>query len=413
VNGPTKTIIVSTYPPEHCGVGRDAFQVVQELRTLRPVEVLANQVNEPPLPDPTVHMAWRKNDPLYAFRIAHAVRRASGGERCVVHVFHHFLLYGGPLTIPEFPVLIALLRLQGHRVVVQYQSVIDPSEPDLAGFVGGPGAGRLVGYALRQFYRGTERLSDATVVCTPSMRRLLIEAYGLSRDRVWLVPVGWQLRPPPAGGEDSKARLGLAGKKVVLFHGFLDPTKGLEILFGAFARLSQGRPDLVLILAGEPGPGLARGGAKYLEDLRSLSVGLGIASRVRFTGFLTDADIDVELAAADLIALPYTMRFSHGGSAVLSRVASSGKPLVASRISRFADELVDGDSALLVPPGDSERLATAIEELLTSPAEAERLGRALRALAQRRTWRVSAQLLDEKVYPEATGSKSSKELAAL
>lgn len=393
-------VIVSTYPPEHCGVGRDAFQLVQSLRALREVRVVANRTGGPPLPDPLVFRGWWKDDWRYPFRIVSSVRAADPDRTAVVHVMHHFFLYGGRRTVPLFPLLVFLLRLNGYRSVVQLQSVIDPRriEP-VSGLALERWPPGIFPRLLRGFYRILGRWSDGVVVCTRSMRDILVDEYHLNARRVWIVPVGWQLSqaapvPPLSGGDSPTSR-----KRALVFHGFLDPTKGLEVLLRAFALLVPDFPQLSLTFAGEVSPQLGGDGPTFVEALRQLARELHVEDRVRFTGYLDAAELDGLLRTAEIFVLPYTMRFSHGGSASLSRLASTGKPLVASRISRFADELHDGEDALLVTAGSVGELSAAIRRLLSNRELGARLGARLRELASHRTWAASAAVLDRTVYP--------------
>jgi glycosyltransferase involved in cell wall biosynthesis len=394
-------LVVSTYPPDHCGVGRDAFQMVEALRPLRPVTVLSDRTDEPPLPDASVHRVWTKDHLLYAVEIARGAAPAGSPRTRIAHLLHHFFLYGGVATVPSFPLAVLLLRLRGYRVLVQFQSVVDPRGLGADGtlpYQRIPSGIARVGLGL--FYRSVARWADAVAVCTTSMRTLLMDTYHLDPDRVWLVPVGWQVPPPGPAGIDAKAALGLGARRVLLFHGFLDPTKGLEDLLTAFAHVAPAYPDTLLLLAGEVSPQLGPAGPVYQATLARRAAELGIAD-------LDAPALAQTLAAADLIVLPYTMEYSHGGSAVLSRVAGLGRPLIASRISRFSDELEDGTTALLVPPADPDALAQAIRSVLDDPARARALGERLARLARGRGWDVTARLLDQQLYPRLTAGASS------
>jgi glycosyltransferase involved in cell wall biosynthesis len=347
-----------------------------------------------------VSRVWRKNELLYPLRIVRGIDRRSNGSDTIVHVYHHFNLYGGTISVILFPLLLLLLRLRGYRVVVQPQSVIDPRElRTLNQLHGGRISPWLVTAGLRLFYRALARLSDRLVVCTPSMKQLLVERYGIAANRIWTVPVGWRQITSTRVGLDSKELLGLQRWTVIMFHGFLDPTKGLGDLLDAFAQVHREYPNTHLVFAGEVSPHLERSGVGFLPSLQRRVVDLGLADAVTFTGYVDECRLSQILSTADLFVLPYTMLGSHGGSASLSRVAGFGKPLVASRISRFSDEIVDGETGLLVPPGTPKEIAAAISRILGDPILGDRLGDNLRRLAKERTWQTSAQLLDGVLYP--------------
>jgi glycosyltransferase involved in cell wall biosynthesis len=100
-----------------------------------------------------------------------------------------------------------------------------------------------------------------------------------------------------------------------------------------------------------------------------------------------------------MIVLPYTTVASVAGSVVLSRIAGLGKPLVASRIPRFASELVSGRDALLVEPGNIDELALAVTRIANDHELARSLGENLRRLSEERSWNRTAALVNL-VYQE-------------
>jgi glycosyltransferase involved in cell wall biosynthesis len=79
------------------------------------------------------------------------------------------------------------------------------------------------------------------------------------------------------------------------------------------------------------------------------------------------------LAHADLLVLPSL--YEEPGT-VLPEAMWLGLPMMASRTGGIPDVITDGVSGLLVPPGDSEALARAIDHVLSSPGLARWLGEA-------------------------------------
>ena len=157
-----------------------------------------------------------------------------------------------------------------------------------------------------------------------------------------------------------RAEFGAAqGQPIVLGAGRLAPQKGFGLLLDAAARWGDIRPEPLLVIAGE-GP-LAAG-------LRSRAASLGLA--VRFAGHRSD--IPSLLAAADVFVLPSTWE---GQSLILQEALRAGLPVVATRVGGNA-ELTGEDAAVLVPPGDPQRLADAVRAVLGDPALAARLRQA-------------------------------------
>jgi glycosyltransferase involved in cell wall biosynthesis len=68
---------------------------------------------------------------------------------------------------------------------------------------------------------------------------------------------------------------------------------------------------------------------------------------------------------------------------VVTEAMSRGRAVIASRLGGIVDIIEDGESGLLVPPGDDVALAAAIQRLIEDPLTRERLGEAARVRARR------------------------------
>jgi glycosyltransferase involved in cell wall biosynthesis len=144
---------------------------------------------------------------------------------------------------------------------------------------------------------------------------------------------------------------------VVLALGALVRRKGFDLLLEALRRI-QRRP--LVWIAGE-GPERAA-----LER----QIG-GLAGRARLLG--RREDVPDLLGAIDLVAMP--SRAEGLGVAALEAMAA-GRALVAARVGGLAELVVDGRTALLVPPEDPGALAEAIKRLAEDAGLCARLGAA-------------------------------------
>jgi glycosyltransferase involved in cell wall biosynthesis len=139
----------------------------------------------------------------------------------------------------------------------------------------------------------------------------------------------------------------------------MQPYKGFHVLLDAVRRLrQQGREDVVLALCGE-GP--------QLPELREQARPLG--EQVRFLGRRDDVP---QLLGGATIAVVPSLWEEAFGLAVAEGMAA-GVPVVASRIGGIPEQVEDGQSGLLVPPGDADALAGALLRLLSDPEERTRL----------------------------------------
>lgn len=147
------------------------------------------------------------------------------------------------------------------------------------------------------------------------------------------------------------------------------PAKGITYLVGAFPRVLEHFSDARLVLVGDGPLG---------EDLKAQARALGIADRVIFTGFRPDAEAFVQLFTVS--AVP-SLEEGIGNVAIES--IAGGVPVIASREGGLPEVVSEGRSGLLVPPGDSVKLAAAILRVLEEPFLLDQLRQGCREEAAR------------------------------
>jgi glycosyltransferase involved in cell wall biosynthesis len=239
---------------------------------------------------------------------------------------------------------------------------------------------------VRLMTRGLDRIrQEAAAVMVPSeWSRREFERHGFDPARLHVVPLGVEPLEParPEEVERVLARHHLR-HPFVLFVGTAEPRKGLDVLVSAWARLRH--PDAELVLVGPAG----WGGLE--EPLETLGPG------VHRLGFLPRDELRILQGAAAVSCLP--SRAEGFGLPVLEAMAA-GSPVVTTSASAM-EEVADG-AAVLVPVGDVEALAAAIEGILGDPGGAQRLRELGRARAAGYGWERSAAAVGA-VYREVLG----------
>lgn len=163
--------------------------------------------------------------------------------------------------------------------------------------------------------------------------------------------------------------------KVIVFVGGLDRAhffKGVPALLASLVHLSDISWQLFVVGEGD-----------LKAEYQALAEKLGLADRIRFLGNVTAQDLPSVYAAADVHVLPSTGMNEAFGLVTLE-AAASGIPSVVSDLPGVRSVVVAHATGLLVPPGDSDALAAALERLLTDDDMRQRLGRAARARAEER-----------------------------
>lgn len=226
--------------------------------------------------------------------------------------------------------------------------------------------------ALRGFLRWAVKRSDR-VVAISSYTAAEVEKL-VPGTPVTVIPYTFEL---PA--REAAARRGGA-PFTVLFVGRLVERKGVAYLVDALARLPREPAVRVEIVGGGPEAGA----------IAAKVAALGVADRVMLRGQVSEAELHAAYARADAFVLPAIVDSrgdTEGLGVVLLEAMNFGVPVIGSAIGGILDIVVDGESGLLVPPGDPQALATAIARLAADPALAQQLGAAGRArLATHFAW---------------------------
>jgi len=183
--------------------------------------------------------------------------------------------------------------------------------------------------------------------------------------------------PPAWSGERPPGALGAArerGRRVG-FVGTIEPRKGVLELIAAAEGFLAGRDSATLTLVGEAADDDPDG---YGERVRAAARNSPVASRISFEGWRDDAA--AAIAGFDLIVVP---SLAEPFGTVAAEAAAAGVAVVASEVGGLVEVVRDGESGLLVAPGDVLALARTIGALLDEPDRLRALGERALELAER------------------------------
>jgi glycosyltransferase involved in cell wall biosynthesis len=218
---------------------------------------------------------------------------------------------------------------------------------------------------LRLAYRGVqfEAISDSTADD--------LVARGIPRGHVRVIHPGVRSdRFVPAPG----CR---APQPTFAYVGRLKRYKGVDLVIRAFARL--GDPTAVLDIAGA---------GDFRPRLEALVRSLDLAGRVRFLGFVTEAEklALLQRSWAVLLASP-----KEGWGLTNVEAAACGTPVIASNSPGIRESVRVGVTGFLAPHGDVAALAEAMRALAGAPGRVEAMGRDARKFAESFTWDATAR----------------------
>jgi len=201
-----------------------------------------------------------------------------------------------------------------------------------------------------------ELLSRVRGVLCPSRRTAgAVETYGISRERIAVVPPGTAKPTRPPGPRRSPVR-------VLLCVANLLPRKGHALLVEALTRIRDLDWSLSCVGSLERDPATTRA-------VRRLIRAVGLGRRITLAGECPPQSVGRAYRAADAFVLP---SFHEGYGMVYAEAMVHGLPVIATTAGAIP-ETVPPEAGLLVPPGDPVALARAVRRVITQPVLAARL----------------------------------------
>ncbi len=207
--------------------------------------------------------------------------------------------------------------------------------------------------------RSIGRLADPHIAISHGLARYLVEAEGFAEQEFVVVHYGIEPGPEPADCDLRVPRLLCVGRLV--------PIKGHDVLLRAFAQARDAVPGLELQLAGS---------GDLEAELRRRVDELHLGAAVRFLGLVSP--IEPVMEAAGVVVVP---SLGEGFGMVALEAMERGRAVISSDVGGLPEIVVDGETGLIVPRADQEKLAQAIVELASDLPRAAAMGRAGRRRA--------------------------------
>jgi len=232
--------------------------------------------------------------------------------------------------------------------------------------------------------RAVASLAHVHIAISRGLARYLEDVEGFDRESFEIVHYGIDPdgEPKPYAGDVPR----------LLCVGRLIPIKGHIVLLRAFAAARERVPDLELEIAG-------RGALE--PALRALSRELGIAEAVHFLGHVSPIQSAIERAA--VVVVP---SMGEGFGMVALEAMERARPVIAAESGGLSELVRDGETGILVPPGEAGPLTDAIVRVAGDLDLARRMGEAGRRRALSRFMQASCTERTELLYEGALTSAS-------
>jgi glycosyltransferase involved in cell wall biosynthesis len=218
---------------------------------------------------------------------------------------------------------------------------------------------------LRMFEWCSLKLADITIATNESYKQIQIERANKNPCDVFVIRNGPnQMRMTPAA---PSARLKGMNKSILCYVGSLNPQDGVDYLLRSLRHLVHGlkRSDFHCVIMGT---------GDSLQDLRDLAENLQLNGCVELTGFVSDEDLQANLAAADICVDPDPSSPLNDVSTWIKvmEYMASAKPIVSFDLkeTRFSAR----DASIYVEPNNETEFAKAIAQLMDQPELQKKMG---------------------------------------
>lgn len=171
---------------------------------------------------------------------------------------------------------------------------------------------------------------------------------------------------PNATAIPTLAQAGGGAHVHILFLGRVGDRKGVPQLIEALGRLAA-LDNWRATIAGDGD----------IDKARASVAALGVSDRVALPGWVGPDEVAGLIASADILALP---SFAENLPVSVIEGMAAGLAVIATPVGAVEDIIIHGETGLLVPPGDADVLADALQRLIADTALREKLGTAAMAL---------------------------------
>ena len=135
----------------------------------------------------------------------------------------------------------------------------------------------------------------------------------------------------------------------------------------------------------------------YFRHIRDIIIDKGLSNKVLMTGFVPEGDADALFRLCDFVVLPYTQVV--GNASACDLAIGYQKPIIASNLSPFSEEIEDGQHGVLCQPHDSHQILDAMEKLSSDSGFYLKTCTNLGGLEAARDWQTVAEY-SLKLYKE-------------
>lgn len=381
---------LGTYPPRKCGIATYTQDVVSAVHTntlaAPPVVVAMTAPDEDPEKTgygwPVAHLVAQDKPEEYV-AAAKAIKR-SGIDLVSIQYEHGIFGGEGGNYLNYF-----LDELAGSVPVVVTTHTVLP-EPEA-----------VYAKALKEV---SDRCTTLVVLNSRALP-LLEKGYGISRDKVAVIPHGTP-NVERSRRKLVRERFAVEGQTVLSTFGLISPGKGLEHAIAAVAANADKHPSLHYYILGATHPGIVRhSGESYREGLMQQAADAGVSDRIHFVNqYLALEEVTDWLLASDIYVTPY-LNPNQITSGTLAYAVAAGKPVLSTPY-LHAQEILENGRGVLTPFNDPATMGKNLDAMLTNKTWLAEMEASAWEFGRTSVWSEVAERYGE-VFADAAGRNNA------
>ncbi len=365
-----RVAFVGNYSPRHCGIATFTTDLCEAIATefceTKCIALPVNDIEAGYAYPPRVRFELVERD-IDSYRRAADFLNINNVD--LVCLQHEYGIFGGPAGSH----ILALLQELRMPIITTFHTILQNPDPD-----------------QKRVLREIATLSDRVVVMSERGRNFLQEVFGVTPDKIDLIPHGIPDLPfvDPSFHKDL---FGVEGKIVLLSFGLLSPNKGIENVIAALPAILARYPNVIYMILGATHPHVIRNeGETYRLSLQLMAREKGVEANIIFYNrFVSLEELVKFIGAADIYITPY-QNAAQSTSGVLAYTLGAGKAVVSTPY-WYAEEMLADERGVLVPFRDPEALAEGVLDLLDNESKRHAMRKRAYMYGREMIWPLVAQ----------------------
>ena len=368
INNKLWVVFLTTYPPRECGIATFTSDLLKSFDKLfsprEEAKVVA--INTDALQtynySSKVIAQISQNEPADYLAVAQKLNNLPHVK--VVSIQHEFGIFGDNYGKN---ILVFLDEIK-KPVAITFHTVLPNPNPD-----------------LKKIVVNIAKKVDRINVMTKTSKKILSHDYGLSSEKIKIIPHGIHALPF-TDGKAERSSLRLEGKRVLTTFGLLSKGKGIEFAIKAMPKIVTAIPNAVYLILGATHPVVLKEvGEQYRNELIELATNLGVKNHVLFYNEYLKTEELLKFLEATEIYLSLSQNPNQAVSGTLTYALGAGRPVISTPFAQ-AQELITDELGALVKFADSDSVAEEVIALFNNQEKLNNISKTAYFRTRSMTW---------------------------